>query len=100
LLQDTLEHSTAVPCKVSRPVAASLAGESDSRTGRPLAETASIERLLWRLDQVAHALNVSRRVVERERSAGRFPRPDLVVGRMPLWKPETIRAWIDNGGVA
>jgi hypothetical protein len=24
--------------------------------------------------------------------------PDLHVGKMPLWKPETIRRWIDGGG--
>jgi hypothetical protein len=57
-----------------------------------------VEPLAYRIDEVAAALSLSRRVLERERSAGRFPAPDLNVGRMPLWKPETIRTWIERGG--
>lgn len=55
-------------------------------------------RLALRLDEVADALGVSRSTIERERRAGRFPPPDLKIGRMPLWKPETIRALVDKGG--
>ncbi len=50
-----------------------------------------IDRMTLRLDEVADALGVSRRAIERERAANRFPRPDVIIGRMPLWKPETIR---------
>lgn len=53
--------------------------------------------LTWRLSSVAKALGISRRVLERERAAGRFPPPDRVVGRMPLWWPETVRAWLAAG---
>ena len=56
------------------------------------------ERLALRLDELATLIGISRRSIERERSAGRFPRPDLTVGRMPLWRPETIRAWVEGGG--
>ena len=55
-------------------------------------------RLALRLDDLAERLGVSRRTLERVRSAGRFPPPDLHIGKMPLWKPETIRAWVDGGG--
>lgn len=55
-------------------------------------------RLTWRLNDVCQALGVSRRTIERERAAGRFPRPDLILNRMPLWKPETIRAYVERGG--
>jgi predicted DNA-binding transcriptional regulator AlpA len=58
----------------------------------------AVERLTLRLDDVAHALGVSRRAIERERSAGRFPQPDLTIGRMPLWRPQTIHEWIERGG--
>ena len=64
--------------------------------GRKLAPLT--ERLTWRLSEVASTLGISRRALERERSAGRFPRPDLVVGKMPLWKPQTIRRWVEGGG--
>ncbi len=55
-------------------------------------------RLALRLDEIASLIGVSRRSVERERAAGRFPKPDLRVGRMPLWRPETIRRWVEGGG--
>jgi hypothetical protein len=51
-----------------------------------------------RIEQVADALGVSRRAIERERSAGRFPRPDVVIGKMPIWKVETIRSFLQKGG--
>jgi predicted DNA-binding transcriptional regulator AlpA len=55
-----------------------------------------IERLAWRLDEVAKALGISRRTFERERAAGRFPAPDLKIGTAPLWRPMTVRAWIEE----
>jgi predicted DNA-binding transcriptional regulator AlpA len=69
-----------------------------SPAATPLDALAS--RLTLRLDELAAALGVSRRAIERERSAGRFPRPDLVMGRMPLWRPDTIRDWLEGGGRA
>ena len=56
----------------------------------------SVARLALRLDEVADSLGMSRRAIERERSAGRFPAPDLRVGKAPLWRVETIRDWIDG----
>ena len=72
----------------AEPYREATAAESDALSGR----------LALRLDEVARALGVSRRAVERERSAGRFPKPDLAVGKMPLWSPETIRRWVEGGG--
>src|SRR5262249_1609002 len=57
-----------------------------------------LSRMPLRLDEVAACLGVSRRVIERERAAGRFPPPDLHVGRVPLYQAESIRAWIQRGG--
>jgi hypothetical protein len=57
-----------------------------------------VDRLTYRLDEIAVALGVSRRSIEREKSAGRLPRPDLHVGKMPLWRVETIRRWVEGGG--
>jgi predicted DNA-binding transcriptional regulator AlpA len=53
-------------------------------------------RMALRLNDVAATTGLSRRSVERERASGRFPKPDRVVGRMPLWRPETIEKWIAN----
>src|SRR5208337_3032087 len=50
------------------------------------------------LTDLARILSCSRRLIERMRSAGRLPRPDLHVGRMPRWRAETIRRWIEAGG--
>jgi predicted DNA-binding transcriptional regulator AlpA len=55
------------------------------------------DRLALRLDEVAQSLGVARRTLDRARAAGRFPRPDVYLGRVPLWTPETIRAWIAGG---
>jgi len=56
------------------------------------------EPLLLRLDAVAGLLSVDRRTLERWRSAGGFPRPDVVKGRLSFWTPATLRAWIERGG--
>jgi hypothetical protein len=63
---------------------------------RPAKPTA--ERLALRIDELADALGVSRRAIERERAAGRFPKPDAIVGKMPLWRPETVRSFLERGG--
>lgn len=65
---------------------------------RIAARQAASERMTLRLDEVAAMLGLSRSAVERERRAGRFPPPDKVVGRMPLWIPRTIRQWVEDGG--
>lgn len=57
-----------------------------------------VQPLTYRLEDLPIALGVSRRSVERVRSAGRFPRPDLTIGKMPIWSRETIREWIKRGG--
>jgi predicted DNA-binding transcriptional regulator AlpA len=57
-----------------------------------------LERLTYRLGEVASLLGVSRRTLERERSAGRFPKPDLAIGKAPLWTRETLAHWIAEGG--
>jgi predicted DNA-binding transcriptional regulator AlpA len=56
------------------------------------------DRLTLRLNEVAQGLGVSRRSLERERAAGRFPPPDLTIGRMPLWRLESVREWVEEGG--
>jgi predicted DNA-binding transcriptional regulator AlpA len=57
-----------------------------------------VDRLTLRLDELAASLGVSRSVIDRLRAAGRLPRPDLHIGKMSLYKPETIRRWIEDGG--
>ncbi len=55
-------------------------------------------RLTYRLDEVAADLGVSRRLIERERAAGRFPQPDVRIGKVPLWTRETLVRWVTEGG--
>ena len=40
-------------------------------------------------------LGISTRTLERLLSGGRFPAPDLRIGRATLWRPATVRVWID-----
>jgi hypothetical protein len=60
----------------------------------------SVPRLTYRLDELADALGVSRRLIEKEKAAGRLLRPDLHIGRIPLYRVETIRRWVESGGKA
>jgi hypothetical protein len=57
---------------------------------------AGFERM-FSIDDLAALLNCSRRLVERMRSSGKVPRPDLKIGKMPRWNPETIRRWMGGG---
>ena len=57
-----------------------------------------LEKLVYSLAEVARVLSVCRRTIERERSAGRFPQPDLHIGKRPLWTKESLVRWIANGG--
>jgi hypothetical protein len=58
------------------------------------AQRLGIEPLLS-LDDVRLVLGCSRRQVESMKSSGKLPPPDLYIGRLPRWKPETLRRWID-----
>ena len=78
--------------RTPKPIPAPPDDLPDGRVSRPLGI------LTCRLDDLPDALGVSRRTIERQRSAGRFPRPDLHIGKMPLWRVETIRAWVEGGG--
>jgi predicted DNA-binding transcriptional regulator AlpA len=69
------------------------------RPGVILVEKTTIEPLVG-VEGLAKILSVSRRTIERQRSAGNFPRPDLYIGKMPRWQPETVRRWIAAGGKA
>jgi hypothetical protein len=59
---------------------------------------APVERLGYRVAEPAAAFGLSRRTFERLRAAGRVPKPDLLVGKVPLWSRETLAAWIKKGG--
>jgi len=60
----------------------------------PKTDVTPIESLVS-IDGLASVLNASRRTTERLRAAGKLPKPDLHVGKLPRWKPETIRRWIE-----
>ena len=61
------------------------------------ADRPRFDPMTLRIDELADALGVSRRAIERERAAGRFPRPDLTIGKMPLWRIETVRTFLERG---
>ncbi len=64
----------------------------------PTPEAAAPQRLTYGLNELAAVIGVSRRSIERERSAGRFPKPDVKIGKRPFWRVETIRKWAEGGG--
>jgi hypothetical protein len=75
-----------------------LAILSDLRKALDRQARPPLDRLAYRIDELSDALGVSRRAIERERSRGRFPKPDLVIGKMPLWRVESVRAFLERGG--
>jgi len=87
---------------VADPGTFRLADATDLPDPRPEAKRgpilpAGFESMLS-IDDLAALLRCSRRLVERMRSGGKVPRPDIKIGKMPRWKPETIRLWIESGG--
>jgi predicted DNA-binding transcriptional regulator AlpA len=85
------KHTRCAAGGIQNPPAA----DGEHRTSTP-----EIDRLAYRLAELAEALGVSRRTLERERSAGRFPPPDLRIGKAPLWRPGTVQAWIEDQSAA
>lgn len=51
---------------------------------------------LWTLDDVATYLSVCRRTTERMLATGKLPKPDVRLGKLMRWKPETIFAWLNR----
>jgi predicted DNA-binding transcriptional regulator AlpA len=56
-----------------------------------------VERLALRIYEVANAVGLSRRAIERAIRARTFPKVDVHVGRCPLWRVETVKAWLEKG---
>ncbi len=81
---------------VSDPGPTRLAGSIDRPPQAPAA--GHIIEPMLSIDDLAALLSCSRRQVERMRSAGKIPKPDIKVGKMPRWKAATIRGWIERGG--
>jgi hypothetical protein len=52
---------------------------------------------LWTTDDLATYLQVSPRLVQRMRSAGKLPEP-ILVGRLPRWRADVIIGWVEQGG--
>lgn len=69
----------------------------ESESSNPSRESQP-EKLVYGIADLSRVLSVCRRTIERERSAGRFPKPDLHIGKRPLWMRETIRSFIQRGG--
>jgi hypothetical protein len=51
-------------------------------------------KLTWDLREISLLTGLSRRLLERELAAGRFPRPDLRVGRRCLWFQTSVRRYL------
>ncbi len=53
------------------------------------------ERLAFRAEELADALGVSRRALDRDRSAGAFPPPSRIIGaKTPVWSRAAIEEWL------
>jgi len=99
----TPEIARSADENVTRPTLPSNGrkASTDPKSIPGVVSACSIEPLL-KLADLALALNCQLRTVERLKSSGRLPKPDLLIGtgsrKSPRWKPATIRRWIDEGG--
>jgi excisionase family DNA binding protein len=59
---------------------------------------AIVERLAYSIAEIAAGLGIGRRTLEREIAAGRFPKADFYIGRLPRWRSDTVLDWIERGG--
>jgi len=97
---DALRSATL---SVVNPLAASKGeGGINATKAIPSVRPASAIEPLLKLIDLARILSCDLRTIERLKSAGRLPNPDLLIGtggrKSPRWKPATIRRWIDEGG--
>ena len=60
--------------------------------------TLLIEKTLTR-EAVSAALGVTLETLRKWRAEGKFPPPDIRIGRIPRWHPSTIDAWVQAGGL-
>ncbi|GAC1343695.1 MAG: hypothetical protein NVSMB14_07780 [Isosphaeraceae bacterium] len=67
-------------------------------TASPSKKRPTVERLAYRLDEIAQMLGVSRRTLQRERSAGKFPKSDVRICSTLLWSRSSLDAYVKQGG--
>lgn len=56
-------------------------------------ERPAVDRMTLRLDELEAALGVSKRLIQKEISAGQFPKP-LKIGRVSVWPVEVLREFL------
>jgi hypothetical protein len=57
-----------------------------------------VEPMALRPEDLEAAIGVDNRTIQRWRSSGKFPAPDIRHGHTLLWRVETVRAWLERGG--
>ena len=67
----------------------------DPRTRLVPQSPPNVERML-RIGEVAKILGIGRRTFERMLAAGTFPIHDISLGRIKVWRPSTVQAWIES----
>ncbi len=69
---------------------------ASAATGLP--KRPAVDRLALRPKDLETVIGVDERTIQRWRSSGKFPKPDIAIGRTLLWRVETIKAWLERGG--
>jgi excisionase family DNA binding protein len=92
------QRKSPVPIAIGNTGGGGGAGAEAIIPAAPPTVNVGPDRLTYRIGEVASMLGLSRRTIERELSAGRFPKPDVRVGKSPLWSRETLTRWIAGGG--
>src|SRR5262249_46947865 len=64
-----------------------LLAATDRQAGR------AVDRMALRADELEASLGLSKRLIQKEVSAGRFPRP-VKIGRVSVWPVEVVRQFL------
>jgi predicted DNA-binding transcriptional regulator AlpA len=86
-------HSTA---PVEPPTTADLLAELVKI--RWALERPAVDRLTLRANELEASLGLSKRLIQKEVSAGRFPRP-VKIGRVSVWPVEVVREFLAQAAV-
>lgn len=80
----------------------STASETTRKTKGSANDDPPVQRLTYRFNELEKAVGLDRRTIERYLAKGEFPPPDRRLGRISLWRRETIADWLAgpsaNGG--
>jgi predicted DNA-binding transcriptional regulator AlpA len=100
---DATDRVTAIQDQTAAPTANPLV-DAIGRLVQALERQADsrpwVVRMAYQKKEVAAAMNLSEKTIERLLSRGQFPKPAARANSVQLWRHEELVAWLNRGGAA